>query len=404
MRVLCADSVDESSLTPLLDAGHECVVDASLSADSLGSALSEIDVLVVRSTKVNAAALSNANRLGLIVRAGAGTDNIDREAASAKGILVCNVPGRNAVAVAELTIGLLLSIDRQIPSNDADIKAKAWNKATYSKADGLLGKSLGIIGLGDIGMAVAERAKSFGLSVLAERKGGRRSSIENGIRRVGITLVDSREELLGTSDVISLHMPKSPENKQMVNADFLAQMKIDSILLNTSRGDLVDEEALVAALDAGRVRAGIDVWMNEPSSSNGEFHSALAQHPRVVGTHHIGASTTQAQRSTARGTVETIEAYLAGSPINCVNLRAEMAGAASLTIRHHDKVGVLAQIFSILRASGINVQQMQNQVFQGGAAAVATINVSDRPPADAIDNLCAIDEVLHVSIVDMPQS
>ncbi len=398
MRILYADSVDESRFGRLQDAGHDCVVDASLTADALPQAMDGVDILVVRSTRVTAEAIAAANRLGLIVRAGAGTDNIDKQAASARGIFVSNVPGRNAVAVAELTMGLLLAADRRIPDNTADLRAGVWRKSEYTKADGLAGKRLGIIGLGDIGLAVAERAKAFGLSVSAVRKPDREPRIQQAIRTIGIRMSDSEDQLLRESDIVSIHVPKSPATVGLVDASFLAKLPDNAILLNTSRGDVVDETALLDALDNGTLRAGIDVWADEPRDATGTFESALARHPRVVGTQHIGASTTQAQRSVADGTVEVIEAYLAGSPINCVNLRSEPSGTLSLTVRHLDRVGVLAKVFAVLRSNGLNVQEMQNQVFEGGQAAVATINVNRTPDDDVVGELVGIDEVLNVTV------
>lgn len=402
MRILYADQIDESRLTRLIDAGHECIVDGSITADTLPKHLTGVDVLVVRSTKVTAEAIAAADRLGLIVRAGAGTDNIDKTGASGKGIFVCNVPGRNAIAVAELTIGLLLAVDRRIADNTAELRAGTWNKSGFTKADGLSGKRFGIIGLGDIGLAVAERAKAFGLSVSAERKPNRSTRVQQAIRTIGIRMVDSRDALLAESDVISLHVPKSADTLGMVNDDFLDKLPEGAVLLNTSRGEVVDEPALLRALDGGRVRAGLDVWKNEPSTGTGTFESTLARHPQVVGTHHIGASTAQAQRSVSDGTVEAIEAYISGSPIDCVNLRFEPSGTCSITIRHLDRVGVLAKVFAVLRSSGLNVQQMQNQIFQGGEAAVATINVSEMPSDDVVAAMVDINEVFNVVVIPQP--
>ncbi len=399
LRILYADEIDESRLAPLRAAGHECLVDGALNAETLVDAVPGWDVLVVRSTRVNADAVAAGDRLGLIVRAGAGTDNIDKVAASARGVFVCNVPGRNAIAVAELTMGLLLAVDRRIADNTADLRAGRWDKSTYTEADGLFGKRLGIIGLGDIGLAVAERAKAFGLSVSAERKPDRSPRIQAAIRSIGIRMVDSREALLAESDVVSLHVPKSPETTNLVDSAFLARLPEGAVLLNTSRGDVIDEPALLDALDRGVVRAGLDVWANEPSSGSGGFDSVLAGHPRVVGTHHIGASTAQAQRSVSDGTVEAIEAYVSGSPIDCVNLRSQPSGTCSVNIRHLDRVGVLAKVFAVLRANGLNVQQMQNQVFEGGEAAVATINISLSPTQEVVDAILDINEVFNVVVI-----
>lgn len=399
MQILYADSVDQEVLGRLEDLGATYRVEPHLTAETLPDHLAGVDVLVVRSTKVTAKAIAAAGQLGLIVRAGAGTDNIDQRAASARGIYVCNVPGRNAIAVAELTLGLLLAIDRRIADNTADLRAGRWDKKTYTKADGLYDKQLGIVGLGDIGLAVAERAKGFGMRVAAERKPDRAPHVQSAIRTIGIRLVSTRNELLAGSDVISIHVPKSADTVHLVDRDFLATMKDGAVLLNTSRGDVVDEAALMAELDAGRLKAGLDVWDGEPSSGQGLFESRLARHPAVVGTHHIGASTAQAQRSVAEGTLEVIEGYLAGSPVNCVNLRLDLAGESCITVRHLDRVGVLAQVFAVLRRRGLNVQQMQNQVFQGGEAAVAAIFVNNDADMSVAEELDSIDEVLNVSII-----
>ncbi len=397
MKILFADSVDESRLGGLRDQGHECIVEPGLSADTLPGQIGEAEVLVVRSTKVTEETIKAAAGLSLIVRAGAGTDNIDKAAASAAGIYVCNVPGKNAIAVAELTIGLLLAIDRNLADNVADLRQGVWDKARYTKASGLAGKRLAIVGLGEIGLAVAERAKGFGLSVSAVRKDHRSDSVQARIRSIGIRLVDDQAALLGDCDIVSIHVPKSSDTVGMVNEAFLAQLPDGAIVLNTSRGDMVDQAALLKALDERSFRAGLDVWPSEPSSSTGEFISELAKHPAVVGTHHIGASTQQAQEAVADGTVAVIEDYAKGSVSNCVNLASESPSHRVLTIRHIDQVGVLAKVFAVIRSNGLSVKQMQNQVFSGGEAAVATISVDDKYSDGFLDQLCEIEEVLAVS-------
>ena len=400
MRILFADSVDGSLVAPLRLAGHSVIIDADLTADDLAARVAGVDVLVVRSTKVTAAAIAAASRLSLIVRAGAGTDNIDKDAASERGIYVCNVPGQNAVAVAELTMGLLLAVDRRLADGVADLRSGMWNKKIYSDADGVYGKTMAIIGLGYIGLAVAERAKAFGLTVVAERKPGRSAAVQQRIRAIGIQLVDTEAELLSGADIVSIHVPKSPNTTGMVNTAFLAQLPDRAIVLNTSRGDIVDADALIDSMSTRGLRAGLDVYPDEPSGGSAIFESALASHPNVVGSHHIGASTDQAQQAVATGTVAVIERYLAGDVINCVNLHNEPLGSCVLTIRHLDEVGVLAKIFAELRFRGLNIQQMQNQVFSGGSAAVATINVEGSVDIGLQEALAEIPEVLAVRASD----
>ena len=398
LRILFADAIAAERLQPLIDSGIECVVEPGLGAEDLPLSIIGYDGLVVRSTKVLADTIEAADKLQFVVRAGAGVDNIDCDAASAAGIFVCNVPGRNAVAVAELSMGLLLASDRRIADNTSDLRNGVWQKGLYSKAEGILGKTLGIVGLGEIGLEVAKRAKAFGLTVIAVRKDGRSTSVQQRIRSIGIRMVDSTDDLLAEADIVSLHVPKSPSTAGMVDAAFLAKMKPSAVLLNTSRGEVVDEAALLSALNSG-LRAGLDVFAGEPKTKDGSFDSPIASHPNVVGTHHIGASTEQAQQSVADGTVETVQAFVKGAPVNVVNMNNAPHGSATLIVKHLDRVGVLATIFSLLRADDVNVQEMANQLFSGDhGAAVATIHVSRAPGDATLTSLSQLDYVLNVSV------
>ena len=221
MKVLFADSLPDEYADQLRARGDECEVRGDLTADDLPGAIEGVDVLVVRSTRVTADTIANSDRLGLIVRSGAGTNTIDCEAAANAGIYVCNVPGTNSLAVAELTMGLLLAIDRHIADATADLRRGTWNKVAYSRSDGVHGKTLGIIGVGEIGMAVAERARGFGLTVSAERKPGRKPETEARIRAAGVKLVDGLDELVRGSDIISVHVPGNASTAALVDADFL---------------------------------------------------------------------------------------------------------------------------------------------------------------------------------------
>jgi D-3-phosphoglycerate dehydrogenase len=402
MQLLFADAVPQQAVDELEERGHDCVVEPALGTDDLAGRIAGVDALVVRSTKVRSEVFEAADRLALVIRAGAGTNTIDTAAAAARGVLVANVPGRNAAAVAELTLGLLLAIDRRIADNVADLRAGRWDKKTYSQANGLLGSTLGIIGLGSVGLAVAERAAAFGIVVQALAKPGRPRHVLARADALGITMCETLPELVTSSDIVSLHVPASPETKALVDEKFLALMKPGAILLNTSRGDVVDETALLQALDQGDLRVGLDVYADEPGSGRGEWSSTLAQHPNVVGTHHIGASTRQAQLAIAAGVVEIVDAFTAGEARNCVNLAPSRLGAVTLTVRHLDQVGVLAHVLDLLSAAGLNVEHMENRVFDGGQAAVATIDVGGAVPDTLLKELDAVPHVLGVSAATLP--
>ena len=397
MRILLADRLPQQTVVDLESRGHACVSEPDLSADDLPERIAGFDVLVVRSTKVRREVFEAADRLALVIRAGAGTNTIDTDAAAARGVLVSNVPGRNAAAVAELTMGLLLAIDRRIADNVADLRDGHWDKKRYSKARGLLGSTMGIIGLGSIGLAVAERATAFGIRVQALAKPGRPPRVISRAEELGITMCDSLPELLASSDIVTLHVPSGDDTRHLVDDGFLGQLKDGAILLNTSRGDVVDEAALLKALDAGTVRAGLDVFADEPGSGEGRWDSPLGRHPQVVATHHIGASTEQAQHAIAAAVTEIVDAFVAGEVRHCVNLDPTRLGSITLTVRHLDRVGVLAQVLDLLRSEGLNVEHMENRVFRGGEAAVASIDVAGETSQDLLDSLLAIQHVLGVS-------
>jgi D-3-phosphoglycerate dehydrogenase len=403
MRILFADKLPDRTLQDLEAHGHECVMDAALSADDLAGHIAGYDVLVVRSTKVPRAVFDAADRLVLVIRAGAGTNTIDTDAAAERAVFVSNVPGRNAAAVAELTMGLLLAIDRRIPDNVADLREGRWDKKTYGKAEGLLGARMGIIGLGSIGFLVAERAVAFGIRVQSLAREGRSAAAVARAEELGITMCGSLEDLVTSSDIVSLHVPASPETRHLVDEAFLQRMKPGAILLNTSRGDVVDEAALLKALDEGRVRAGLDVFDDEPGAGQAEWNSSLAQHPAVVATHHIGASTEQAQRAIAQGVTEIVDAFMTGEVRDCVNLDPDRLGSIALNVRHLDRVGVLAQVLVTLRTAHLNVQHMVNRVFRGGEAAVAFIDVEGKATDELLDSLREIPHVLGVSVVELDE-
>lgn len=319
MKILFADAFPLPQLERLRGEGHECELTPTLTGDDLPGAVPGFEALVVRSTRVGAAALEAGDSLKLVVRAGAGVNTIDTARARALDIDVCNVPGANALAVAELTLGLIISADRRIPDNVADLRDGAWNKRRYSRARGLFGRSLGLVGTGAIGMAVAERAAAFGMRILILASPRRGEATRARLAALGATEVPSLAELAGRSDFLTLHVPGGAQTRGLVGRDVLARMRPGAVLVNTSRPDVIDEAALIEALDTKGIRAVTDVFDGEPASGEARFDSPLARHPGVYGTHHIGASTEQAQRAVADGVAGVIAARVAGKVVNCVN-------------------------------------------------------------------------------------
>lgn len=376
MRVLVADKFPERQLEKLrTKRGHDVRYEPSLDVSTLPEAVADAEILVVRSTEVTRETIEAGAHVGLIVRAGAGTNTIDVETASARSVYVSNIPGKNSVAVAELTMGLILALDRRIPDNVSDLREERWRKSEYSKAKGLMGRRLGIIGLGSIGLEVARRARAFGMKVAGLEKPDRDEETTEVLADLGVKLYPNLESLLPDCDVVSLHVPSAPGTRGLVDRSFLALMPEGSCLVNTSRGDVVVAEELLAALDERDIRAAFDVYPEEPVSGDERFYSTLAKHPRVYGTHHIGASTEQAQEAIAKQVLSVIDHYCNGEVLNVVNLAAPMSHTTVLGIRHVDQVGVLSMVFSILRSADINVEHMENHIFEGAHGAKAVMHV-----------------------------
>jgi D-3-phosphoglycerate dehydrogenase len=397
MKVLVADKFEKSGLDGLKAAGCEVVYDPDLKDDALAQAIEKTgaDVLVVRSTKVTEPMLE-AGGLALVVRAGAGYNTIDVPAASKRGIYVSNCPGKNSIAVAELAFGLILALDRRIPDNVAELRAGKWNKKEYSKAAGLYGRTLALIGIGNIGQEMIRRAAGFGMNVViwsrrfdAEDRPitdaeARELGIDPFQHHIDISLAPTPGEAVARADVISLHVALAPGTRTLVNADLLARMKPGAILVNTARGEVVDHAALAEAVRTRGIRVALDVYANEPASATGDFTDPLVQLPGVYGTHHIGASTDQAQEAIAAETVRIIRSYKeTGEVPNVVNLCRRTPASHMLVVRHRDRPGVLAHVFDHLREGNINVQETENVVFDGAEAAIARINV-DAPPDAAL--------------------
>lgn len=378
MKVLIADKLHPEVLTRL---GQVANVDyqPSLDADGLLGPAADADVLIVRSTKVTAPVIEAAKRLSLIIRAGAGVNTIDLEGASRKGISVCNCPGKNAVAVAELAVSLMLAWDRRLADGVATLRAGRWDKGGFSKASGFQGRTVGIIGLGAIGEATIERLRGFKVKLVCWS----RSLTPERAEEMGVEYAASPLEVARRSSIVSVHLALSKDTRDMFGDEFFEQMEPGEIFINTCRAEVVNRDALLRALERG-VLVGTDVYHDEPAGKSGEFVDAIAQHKNLYGTHHIGASTDQAELDTGLEALRIVEAFAQGTPLpNCVNLRVPPAGSATLFVRHEDKVGVLAGVFKSLKEAGISVQEMENTVFSGAHACSARI-VCDKCPESAV--------------------
>jgi D-3-phosphoglycerate dehydrogenase len=376
MKTLVADTFPESHLHRLKKLGCEVDYQPSAKAEELPSLAPGCKILVVRGKEVTGATLHAAPRLALVLRAGAGVNTIDVKTASGLGIFVSNCPGKNSIAVAELVFALILAIDRRVPENVAALRAGQWNKKEFSRADGVFGKTLGVIGVGRIGREVISRAHAFGLRVMAWS----RSLSDEQAAELDVARSESMDDIFREADIVSLHVPLNTETRKLVNAARLWLMKPGAILINTSRGEVVDQAALREAVESKRIRAGLDVFDPEPAEAVAAFKDPILQAANLCGTHHIGASTTQAQNAIADETVRVIETFIkTGVVLNCVNLARRTPAKWQLVVRHHDRVGVLAFVMDHIRRAGLNVEEVQNVVFDGALAASCRIQLAGQP-------------------------
>lgn len=392
MRALIADAFPERYLTDLRALGLQLTYEPTATAEELPEKAKEANILVVRSTKVSRDAIVAAKGLGLILRAGAGYDTIDVASASERGIFVANCPGKNSVAVAELAFALMIALDRRVVENTTDLRAGIWNKKEYSKADGLKGRTLGVIGLGSIGKAVIERAKAFEMHIIAWS----RSLTGQRADDLGVGYCRTPDEVAQRADVVTVHLAQTKETKGMFGAPFFAKMKKRAMFINTSRGGLHDEAALIRAMKDKGLRAGLDVFESEPAGGAAtDVRNEIFSMPNFVGTHHIGASTEQAQDAIAEEAVRICREYIqTGKPPCVVNVEVKAPAKSELVVRHYDRVGVLAQVLTIVRNHGINVADMTNTIFQGQKAAVAAIRITSEPTQELLAEIRALEDLV----------
>lgn len=394
LKVLIADKFPEKYIQELKALDLEVIYEPKLGEKDLPKAAEDVDILVVRSTVVNEETINNSKKLNLIIRAGSGVNNIAISAANKKGIYVANCPGMNAVAVAELTIGLMIALDRFIPDNVSDFRNGIWNKDKYSKGKGLKGKTLGIIGVGNIGKEVAKRALAFEMNVYGK-----------DISRIeGVQIKDFSEmdQLLPLCDIVTIHLPATPQTKGLFNKKMFSYMKDGAYLINTSRHDIIVEEDLLEAIKEKNLRVALDVFKGEPEGKSGEVKSPLQNNPNIYVTHHIGASTEQAQDAVAEETIRIIKHYVHSGVIDHWVNRAKVTDAKyQLVVKHFDKPGVLASVLDVIRQGNINIEEIENIIFEGGIAACCTMKLKLPATAEMLKKISENPNVISVSHVEI---
>ena len=399
MKVLIADTFPKDRLADVAALGLEVLHRPELKTQELAGAVGDASILVVRGKQVLADVFERGTALSLVVRAGAGTNTIDVAAASRRGVFVANCPGQNSIAVAELAIGLTLAVDRRIPDNVQALREGRWDKKAFSEARGLYGRTFGVLGLGAIGRETAARARALGMRVHAWS----RSLDDAAAERLGVVREESPLALARAVDVLSIHLPLKKETRGLVSREVLEALHPGALVVNTARAEVLDQAAILELVRAGRLRYATDVHQGEPEGGKAEFRSELAQLPGVYGTHHIGASTEQAQDAIARETVRILGSFVrTGEVPNCVNVLVHTPARCRLVVRHLDKVGVLANVLGAIREAGINAQQVENTVFQEAAAACCAIELDERPAPEVLARIRArTDEIIFAEVFEL---
>jgi D-3-phosphoglycerate dehydrogenase len=335
MKILVADPVAKEGIEALR-AQADVDVKLGLKPDELKKVIGDYEALVVRSeTKATADIIQAGTKLQVIARAGVGLDNIDVEAATRQGVVVVNAPTGNTIAAAEHTVAMMLALARHIPQANAKLKSGAWKRSDYMGVE-LRGKTLGIIGLGNVGSEVARRAQAFNMRLV----GYDPFVSSDYARNLAVELV-TLEQLIKTSDFITLHLPLTSQTKMLLGAKELSKMKPTVRIINCARGGLIDEEALLKAVEAGKVAgAAVDVFVKEPVTD-----SVLFQSDKIIVTPHLGASTTEAQASVALEVAEQVMAVLKGQPakyaVNAPQIPAELLSVLAPFMRVASTLGSL---------------------------------------------------------------
>jgi D-3-phosphoglycerate dehydrogenase / 2-oxoglutarate reductase len=395
MRILVTCELPDAALELLRSLATELQYVPDASAQSLREHVSAAGILVVRGLRVSPEIVARARGLQMIVHAGPGTGEIALDEASAQGVFVTHCPDQHAAAIAELTLGLVLALDRRIVDNTLALRSGKWTRPTPGDARGLAGRTLGILGYGAVGLLVAQRARAFDLKVVAWSPAA--TAAPPGVHE--IELCNWPRELARKSDIVTVHAEGDDERGGVVDAEFLQSMPEGACLVHVGQPGAVDEAALAEAVSRRKLRVALDVFASEPAAEHARFHSRLCQLPGVLCTPHIGPLTEQARQATGDEVVRIIRAFLvSGEVLNALNLCDRSPATWQLMLRVRDQVGVMAAILEAIRADGINAEEISSRVFVGAKAAWCTIALNERPSTEALEAIRGLADVLQLEL------
>ncbi|MCK4341344.1 MAG: hydroxyacid dehydrogenase [Phycisphaerae bacterium] len=396
MRILVTCELPTATLEQLRSLASDVGYRPGITAPELRNNVADVGVLIVGNTRVSPEIIDHAESLQVIVRAGPGPGNVALEEASAQGIFITHCPDMHASAVAELTFGLILALDRRIVENTLALREGRWNRAEFTDARGLAGRTIGILGYGPVGRLVARRALAFDMHVVAWSP---LSPATTPTSEPEIEFCNWPRELARRSDIVTVHASADDELETLIDAEFLQSMPPGAYLVHVGHPGAADEAALAEAIEERNLRVALDVFSSAPTGDQAHFRCQLCNLPGVIATQHIGPLTEQARRATADEIVRIVRAYLvSGEVLNCLNLAEHSPATWQLVLRIRDQVGVMASILGAVRADGINAEEITSRVFTGAKASCCTIALDERPSTEALDAIRSLPDVLHLEL------
>ncbi len=396
MKILVGCNLAEAALPELRSLGVEVVYDPELTTEGLEKLIPDVAILVVCRTWVSPEVIAAGKVLQMIVRAGTDTSNIAIEEASAAGIFVTHCPYKDATAIAELTIGLLVALDRRVIENAEALRRSVHGEPETIEALGLAGRTLGILGFGPVERKIAKRARAFEMDVLVFSP-----TLTPEIAAANqVEFCTWPRGLARRSQMVTVYAPPQETEELLVDAEFLRNMRAGAYLVYVGHPAALDQTALAEIAKERNLRVAYDIFAPQlPSSDTGRFKSQLQALPNVIGTHHLADRTLQVNEATSKEVVRVIREFLVtGEVLNCVNLSEHNPATWQLVLRLRDTVGVLASIMDVVRADGINVKDITQRLFTGTQAAWCSIAVDERPSTEALSAIREIDGVLHLEV------
>ncbi len=395
MKVVVACEFPESALRDLTSLGAELVYVPDCSADRLGELIRDAAILIVGRLRVSGETIHDARKLQMIVRAGTDPINIAIEEASAQGVFVCNCPDRAATAVAEYALGMLIALDRGYSDAPATARGAKRDAAAAPVGFGMAGRTLGLLGLGPMGVALAARARAFDMSILVWAQ----TLVPERSDRAFITVCASPRELMRRSDFVVIYAPSREGDSQVLTAELLEAAREDSRLVFIGAPGRIDLPALSSAIEKRRLRVGIDFQTIESAVESSVSRPDLQSLPTVLSSLRGSDQTLQAREAIALEAIRVIRRFLvSGEVVNCVNLVERSPATWQLVLRLRDAVGVMASVMDVIRSDGINAEEIATRVFSGARAAWCTVALDERPSMEALDSIRALEGVIHLEL------